>query len=118
MIIKSSPSRSYSNTRRSINANTSVTSGVRNRNYARRPQQSILGASALNKLTPEQRMFARQLQNNMRKSQSVMAATNTSNIAARPEFMELLPLFVQKLLILDVFGSVAMKSRQQLLILH
>lgn len=115
MIIKSSPSRSYSNTRRSINANTSVTSGVRNRNYTRRPQQSILGASALNKLTPEQRMFARQLQNNMRKSQSVMAATNTSNIAARPEFMELLPLFVQKLLILDVFGSVAMKSRQQLI---
>ena len=43
-----------------------------------------------------------------------MAATNTSNIMARPDFLELLPMFVQKLLILDVFGSVAMKSRQQL----
>jgi hypothetical protein len=34
---------------------------------------------------------------------------------ARPEFIELLPLFVQKLLVLDVFGSVAMKSRQQMI---
>ena len=43
-----------------------------------------------------------------------MAATNTTNIMARPDFLELLPLFVQKLYILDVFGSVAMNSRQQL----
>lgn len=116
MIIKSSPNRSYTNTRRSINANTSVTSGIRNRNAVNRRSQSVLGASSLNRLTPEQRNFARQLQNNMRRSnQPVMGATNTANIAARPEFMELLPLFVQKLLILDVFGSVAMKSRQQLI---
>jgi hypothetical protein len=44
-----------------------------------------------------------------------MGATNTSNIIAKPDFVELLPMFVQKLLVLDVFGSVAMKSRQQII---
>lgn len=95
--------------RRSINAGTNVTSGVRPRSNV-----SILASKTFNNLTPEQRAFARQLQSNIRR-QSVTAATNTSNIAAKPEFMELLPLFVQKLLILDVYGSVAMKSRQQLI---
>lgn len=107
------PNRSAS---RSISAGTSITSGVRNRNSVG-GRQSILAATAMNKLTPDQKNFTRQLQANMRRvgQQSIMGATNTSNIAARPEFMELLPLFVQKLLILDVFGSVAMKSRQQLI---
>lgn len=91
-----------------INASTSITSGVRNRQA---PKKNITSSI---KLTPAQMQFARQLQNNVRRQSSIMAATNTSNIAARPEFLELLPLFVQKLLILDVYGSVAMKSRQQL----
>ena len=91
--------------RRSITAGTSVTSNAR----ARRPRTFI---TASMNLTPEQRVFARQLQTNMR---SVMAATNTSNIMARPDFLELLPMFVQKLLVTDVFGTVAMRSRQQLI---
>jgi hypothetical protein len=45
----------------------------------------------------------------------IMGATNTSNIMAKPDFVELLPMFVQKLIALDVFGSVAMKSRQQII---
>ena len=69
-----------------------------------------------NNLTPEQKVFANQLAMNMRKSGSaIMAATNTTNIAAKPDFYELLPLFVQKLILTDVFGTVAMKSRQQLI---
>ena len=89
-----------------------VTAGIRNK-------QNIMSAKSLNRfdgLTPEQAAFARQLQANMRKSNaSVMAATNTTNIMAKPDFLELLPMFVQKLLILDVYGSVAMNSRQQLI---
>lgn len=95
---------------RAINAGTSVTAASRRR-MATRPQG--IKASTV-KLTPEQRIFANQLINNTRKM-SVMAATNTNNIMARPEFVELLPLFVQKLLVPEVFGSVAMKSRQQLI---
>lgn len=108
------PNRS---TRRSINATTSVTAGVRNRNAVKpATQTSVLASKALQSMTPEQRAFTRQLQRNMRTSGAkIMGATNTANIAARPEFMDLLPLFVQKLLILDVYGSVAMKSRQQLI---
>ena len=95
--------------RRTINANarTNVTSGVRNR------QASPITAS-LRGLSAEKRLFARQLQQNIRRQSSVMAATNTTNIMARPDFLELLPMFVQNLLILDVYGSVAMRSRQQL----
>ena len=96
---------------RSINAGTSITASAKSR-MARRP--SGITASSV-KLTPEQRIFANQLMANTRKMQSVMAATNTNNIMARPDFIELLPLFVQKLLVLDVFGSVAMKSRQQMI---
>lgn len=94
---------------RSITANTSITSGVRNRNA--RP---VVANSFVN-LTAEQRAFARQLQANAKRQTAVMAATNTANIAARPDFLELLPLFVQKLILTDVFGSVAMRSRQQLI---
>ncbi len=94
-------------TRRPINGHRSVTASAYNRAANKGITASFVG------LTPEQRRFAQQLQSTSRK-QSIMGATNTSNIIARPDFLELLPLFVQKLLILDVFGSVAMKSRQQL----
>ena len=97
--------------RRSVAASTSITSGIRNRK-APMPHQSRIVASTMNQLTEAQKSFVRQLQRNHR---PIMGATNTSNIAAKPEFVELLPLFVQKLLVLDVFGSVAMKSRQQII---
>lgn len=96
---------------RTITAGTSVTAAARSR-MARKPQG--IKASTVN-LTPEQRIFANQLMANTRKMTSIMGATNTNNIMARPDFVELLPLFVQKLLVLDVFGSVAMKSRQQII---
>lgn len=92
-----------------INAGTSITAAAKNRRAA-----SPVNASMAN-LTPAQRAFATQLQNNARRQASITAATNTSNIFARPDFLEMLPLFVQKLYVLDVFGSVAMKSRQQLI---
>lgn len=94
-----------------VTASQSITSGVRNRQAQPAARQNVM--ASFNNLTPSQRAFARQLQNNARRT-SITAATNTSNIMARPDFMELLPMFVQKLLILDVYGSVAMKSRQQL----
>ena len=94
--------------RRAVTASQSITSGVRNRNQ----QKSAISANT--KLTPSQKAFARQLEMTIRRKSAITAATNTSNIMARPDFLELLPMFVQKLLILDVFGSVAMKSRQQL----
>jgi len=94
---------------RSITAGTSITSSARSR--LARP--SGIKASTV-QLTPEQRIFANQLVSNTRRM-SIMGATNTNNIMARPEFIEMLPLFVQKLLVLDVFGSVAMKSRQQMI---
>ena len=97
-----------SGARRPITASQSITSNVRNRS-----NMSNVGASI--QLSPEKAAFARQLRINSRmKGQSIMAATNTANIATRPDFLELLPLFVQKLLVLDIFGSVAMKSRQQI----
>ena len=96
--------------RRPVNANTSVTAGARRRGA----RTNVLAANALRQLSPEKQNFARQLQTTARRMASVMGATNTNNIAAKPEFVELLPLFVQKLYVLDVFGSVAMNSRQQL----
>lgn len=96
--------------RRPINAGTSITAGVTNRQNMRR-QSRIMGSTS--GMTAQQIAFARQIQNNCRKHSTIMGATNTSNIAARPDFLEYLPLFVQKLLILDVFGSIAMKSRHQ-----
>lgn len=94
---------------RSINAGTAITASARSRMSGR---QGIKASTV--KLTPEQRIFANQLVANTRRM-NIMGATNTNNIMARPEFVELLPLFVQKLLVLDVFGSVAMKSRQQMI---
>ncbi len=93
-----------------INAGTSITAGAQRRQAAR-----PVVSSTMQKLTPEQKRFAMQLRANATKLSKITAATNTSNIAARPDFLELLPLFVQKLLITDVFGSVAMNSRQQLI---
>lgn len=95
---------------RPITAGRSITAGVQNR-QVRKP----VSASRNIQLTQEQRIFCRQLQNNVRRQSTITAATNTTNIMARPDFLELLPLFVQKLLILDVYGSVAMRSRQQLI---
>jgi len=95
--------------RKPVQASNNITSGVRSRSNSQRV------AANFAKLDPNQQAFARQLQANCRKHSAIMGATNTSNIAARPDFIELLPLFVQKLLILDVFGSVAMKSRQQII---
>ena len=94
---------------RAITAGRSITASARARSA--RPQSGIRASF---QLTPEQRIFANQLVNTT-KRMSVMGATNTNNIMARPDFVELLPLFVQKLLVLDVFGSVAMKSRQQII---
>lgn len=93
--------------RRTINAGTNITASAAKRQV----NQSAMATN----LTPEQARFARQLQANMKRRMSVNSATNTSNIAAKPAFMELMPLFVQKLIITDIFGSVAMNSRQQLI---
>lgn len=98
--------------RRPINASSNITSGVYSRQA--RPMANTRVQASMAALTPERRAFARQLTSNMKHKSAVMGATNTSNIMARPDFLELLPMFVQKLYILDVFGSVAMKSRQQL----
>lgn len=100
---------------RNVNASRSITANVQPRRQAPKSEIAIMASNALAAMTPQQRAFVAQLKNTHRRMMPVTAATNTSNIAARPEFMELLPLFVQKLLILDVYGSVAMKSRQQLI---
>lgn len=97
---------------RSINAGTSITAAGRSR-MARPVARQSVAASV--QLTPEQRIFANQLIANTRRMSSITAATNTSNIIAKPDFVELLPIFVQKLLVEDIFGSVAMKSRQQII---
>lgn len=109
MITKTSRSVPSGVTRQPIKSNTSITSGVRNRQT--RPSTASV---TFNDLTPSQQAFARRIEANCKKPSAIMGATNTSNIAARPDFLELLPLFVHKLHILDLFGSVAMKSRQQL----
>ena len=93
-----------------VNASTSITAAAKAR---RKPQASIMANT--NGLTPAQIEFAKQLSRNCKRHGTIMGATNTSNIAARPDFLELLPIFVQKLLITDLFGSVAMKSRQQMI---
>lgn len=94
---------------RRVSASTSVTS-----NAVRRSGKSPVMAATMNKLTPSKRAFASQLIRNAKRTQAITAATNTTNIAARPDFLELLPMFTQKLIALDVAGSVAMRSRQQL----
>lgn len=95
--------------RRTINAGTSITASAKARNM--RP---VTASKYMDKLTPAQKQFAKQLQANCRRQTAITAATNTSNIMARPDFLELLPLFVQKLLVTEVYGSIAMRSRQQL----
>ena len=98
---------------RSINAGTSITAAGRSRMARPVARQTSVAASV--QLTPAQRIFANQLIANTRRFSSITAATNTSNIIAKPDFVELLPIFVQKLLVEDIFGSVAMKSRQQII---
>ena len=99
---------------RAITAGRSITSAAKNRNA--RPAQNSKYNAIMASLTPEQRAFTQAIAANYRKNLApVTAATNTSNIAARPDFLELLPIFTQKLLLPDVFGTVAMKSRQQLI---
>lgn len=109
MIVKKKPSTTVGLARRPVTASTSVTANVQNR---RQPYSKVNSVFA--SLTPEQQAFTRQIQHNTRKGSAIMGATNTSNIAARPDFLALLPLFTQQLHITDVFGSIAMKSRQQL----
>lgn len=101
--------RNNESARRSINAGTNINSGV----VSRQAKSNVMANTNLQKLSPEKQRFARQLAATSRRN--VMAATNTSNIMAKPDFLEMLPMFVQKLLVLDVFGSVAMNSRQQLI---
>lgn len=96
--------------KRTINAGTNITAGAMKRQASR-----SINASSNVRLTPEQARFARQLTRNAKRLTPINAATNTSNIAARPDFLELMPLFVQKLIATDVVGSVAMNSRQQLI---
>lgn len=113
MITKTS--RSVTSSRTPVTAGRSITANARTRQASNANVSAQRANSRMQTLTASQQAFVRQLQNNIRKLTPVNAATNTSNIYARPDFVELLPLFVQKLLILDVFGSVAMKSRQQLI---
>ena len=103
-----------------INANTKthrITAGTPITASSRRKTASGAGRSVtaatriMASMSPEKRAFTKQLQRNM----NVYAATNTSNIAAKPEFIELLPLFTQTLLVPEVFGTVAMNSRQQMI---
>lgn len=108
-MIRKTTRRVPSANRTPVTAGRSITSNARNR----KARQSVSASYDVN-LNPAQKAFVQQLRNTARRQSAIMGATNTSNIMARPEFLELLPMFVQKLLILDVFGSVAMKSRQQL----
>lgn len=98
-----------------VTAASSITAGATQR--GKRPVQKQ-GIVAMTDLTASQQRFARQLIANGKREQarkqSITGATNTTNIMVRPDFLELLPMFVQDLLILDVFGSVAMNSRQQI----
>lgn len=98
--------------KRTITAGTNITASVQNRNAQRRV---VANSNKYKGMSPEKAQFARQLEMNHRRRTNVTAATNTSNIMARPDFLEMLPMFVQKLVVLDVYGSVAMKSRQQMI---
>lgn len=94
---------------RAIRSNRAITASARPVSASTSVKTNIMAS-----LSPEKRKFVRELQSTARKQSAITAATNTTNIMARPDFLELLPLFVQKLLVLDVYGSVAMRSRQQL----
>lgn len=95
--------------RRTISAGTNVTSAARRAGVQRKPVTAA--SKIMASMSPEKRAFTRQLQNNIKR---ITAATNTSNIAARPDFIELLPLFTQNFLVPEVCGTIAMNSRQQL----
>lgn len=98
--------------RRPVTASQNITASAVRRNT--RPADSKL-RSGLIALSPEKRVFANQIIANTKRQSKILAATNTSNIMAKPDFLELLPLFVQKLVVADVFGTVAMNSRQQII---
>lgn len=106
MRIKTSPRK------RTIAAGTDITAAARRRGTTTQPVTAATKAMA--SMSPEKRAFTKQLQMNMRRHASVMGATNTANIAARPDFIELLPLFTQNLLVPEIAGTIAMNSRQQL----
>lgn len=110
MAIKRTSYAPTQRTRRPVTASQSITSGATRRQSA--PSKVMAN---MQQLSPEKRAFARQLISNTQRQSKIMAATNTSNIMAKPEFMDLLPLFVQKLIVADVFGTVAMRSRQQII---
>lgn len=110
MRIKTSPH----SRRSSVTAGTNITAGARRKGAATKSTPVTAATKAMASMSPEKREFTRVLQNNMRRQAKVLAATNTSNIAARPEFIELLPLFTQNLLVPEVAGTIAMTSRQQL----
>ena len=95
---------------RTINAGTNITAGAVKRNAVK-----PVTASTRFNLTAEQSRFANQLRANIKRTTAITAATNTSNIPAKPDFLELLPLFVQKNIIEEIVGSVPMNSRQQLI---
>lgn len=98
---------------RPITASSSVTAGIRSRQATAMSKPSI----SLTGMDPARKAFTQQILANCRRmsgKSTIMGATNTTNIIVKPDFLEFLPMFVQKLLILDVFGSVAMNSRQQL----
>lgn len=100
--------------RSSVMAGTSITAAAKKRGQAARTP--IM--SNYRGLTPEQVAFCKQIETNCRTyrpQRGILAATNPANIAAKPDIVSLIPLFVQKLLVLDIFGSVAMKTRQQLI---
>lgn len=94
--------------RRPVTASTSVTAGVRKSTGTK----NVLANTGI---SPAQNQFAATLRNNYQKLQRVTAATNTSNISAKPDFLEMLPLFTQQLLVTEVYGSVAMTSRTQVI---
>lgn len=113
MAIRRTTKRPAAPVQRTISAGTARPTGTKITASATRRVARPVKASV--QLSPEKQAFAKQLQANMRKqAAAITAATNTSNIMARPDFLELLPMFVQNLLVLDVYGSVAMNSRQQL----
>lgn len=99
---------------RTVSAGTSITAGARKRGAAPASAPVTAATKVFASMSPEKRAFTKQLQVNLRRNAKVMGATNTSNIAARPEFIELLPLFTQNLLVPEIAGTVAMNSRQQL----
>lgn len=98
-----------------VNASAGITSAAKSRKGANRSESIMAASKVMASMSPEKRAFTKQIQANARKVAAITASTNTSNIAARPEFIELLPLFTQNLLVPEVAGTVAMTSRQQLI---